>query len=96
LRRVCLYDVAFRLHENRWNGTVSPQLVVHRVFDADERYEELRAWFAEQWLCGEAGWAPEARVVFEELRLGDGVRRSLLESEAFRKMLDEPPLAQAA
>ncbi len=26
------YDVAFRLEENHWNGTVSPQLVVRRVF----------------------------------------------------------------
>jgi single-stranded-DNA-specific exonuclease len=96
LRRVGRYDVAFRLHENRWNGTVSPQLVVRRIFDADERYEELRRWFADQWLRGEAGWAPEARAVFEELELADGVRRSLLESTAFRRMLDEPPLAQAA
>ena len=96
LRRVGRYDVAFRLQENRWNGTVSPQLVVRRIFDADERYEELRRWFADQWLRGEAGWAPEARAVFEELELADGVRRSLLESTAFRRMLDEPPLAQAA
>ena len=42
-RRAGRYDVAFRLQENRWNGTVSPQLVVRRVFDADERFEELRA-----------------------------------------------------
>ncbi len=27
------YDVAFRLEENRWNGTSAPQLVVRRVFD---------------------------------------------------------------
>ena len=36
------YDVAFRLKENRWNGTVAPQLVVRRVFDAPDGYEELR------------------------------------------------------
>src|SRR5215470_5964895 len=48
-RRVGRYDVAFRLQENRWNGTVSPQLVVRRIFDTDERFEDLRAWFAEQW-----------------------------------------------
>ena len=42
------------------------------------------------------GWAPEARAVFDELELADGVRRSLLESTAFRRLLDEPPLAQAA
>ena len=44
LRRPGRYDVAFRLQENRWNGTVSPQLVVRRVFDASERFEELRHW----------------------------------------------------
>src|SRR5207237_1150096 len=41
LRRVGRYDVAFRLQENHWNGTVAPQLVVRRVFDADDRFEEL-------------------------------------------------------
>ena len=43
LRRVGRYDVVFRLEENRWNGTVAPQLVVRRVFDADDRYDELVA-----------------------------------------------------
>src|SRR5919201_2142638 len=38
-RRAGRYDVAFRLQENRWNGAVSPQLVVRRIFDSDERYE---------------------------------------------------------
>src|SRR4029077_3362745 len=38
------FDVAFRLEENRWNGTVSPQLVVRRIFGADARYDELRDW----------------------------------------------------
>src|SRR3954447_1081033 len=38
------YDVAFRLSENRWNGTVSPQLVVRRVFGAAPRFDELREW----------------------------------------------------
>src|SRR6202035_572835 len=60
-RRVGHYDVAFRLQENRWNGTVSPQLVVRRIFDTDERYEGLRAWFAEQWRRGEAAWTPEVQ-----------------------------------
>jgi single-stranded-DNA-specific exonuclease len=89
-RRIGRYDVAFRLQENRWNGTVAPQLVVRRVFDAPERFEELRRWLAEQWRAGEAAWTPEARVVFEELELVDGVRRSLLESEFFRALLAEP------
>src|SRR5262249_7707985 len=40
------YDVAFRLEENRWNGTVAPQLVVTRVFDAEPRVRELWGWLA--------------------------------------------------
>jgi single-stranded-DNA-specific exonuclease len=98
-RRLGHYDVAFRLEENRWNGTVAPQLVVRRIFDTDERYEELRAWFAGQWRLGEAGWSPEARAVFEELGLAEGgPQRSLLESAAFRRLLEEgpPELAKAA
>ncbi len=95
-RRIGLYDVAFRLQENRWNGTVSPQLVVRRIFDTGERYEELRSRFAELWRGGEAIWTPEARSVFEELELGEGGRRSLLESESFRRLLETPPLAEAA
>jgi single-stranded-DNA-specific exonuclease len=99
LRRPGRYDVAFRLTENRWNGTVSPQLVVRRVFDANERFEELRRWLADEWGRGEPGWSPDARTIFEELELvGDGARRrSLLESTAFRRLLEEPrPLAAAA
>jgi single-stranded-DNA-specific exonuclease len=90
-RRVGRYDVAFRLQENRWNGTVAPQLVVRRIFDADERYEELREWLAAQWRAGEAEWTPEARRIFAELELAGGetdqLRRSLLESESFRRLL---------
>ena len=95
-RRVGQYDVAFRLQENRWNGTVSPQLVVRRIFDSDERYEELRSWFAEQWRRGESAWTPEVQAVFEELELAGGARRSLLESASFRALLEQAPLAQAA
>jgi single-stranded-DNA-specific exonuclease len=91
------YDVAFRLQENRWNGTVAPQLVVRRVFDAADGFEELRGWLAEQWRAGEAAWTPEARAVFGELELADGAKRSLLESESFRALLERrPPLAAAA
>jgi single-stranded-DNA-specific exonuclease len=86
-RRLGRYDVAFRLQENRWNGTVSPQLVVRRIFDADERYEELREWLASEWRAGEAAWTPEARRIFAELELEGGERRSLLESESFRRLL---------
>src|SRR5262245_22814092 len=99
LRRPGRYDVAFRLQENRWNGTVSPQLVVRRVFDANERFEELRSWLRGEWERGEAGWSPNARAIFGELELtGTGARRrNLLESEVFRRLLDErPPLAAAA
>jgi single-stranded-DNA-specific exonuclease len=86
-RRVGRYDVAFRLQENRWNGTVAPQLVVRRIFDADERYEELRAWLAREWRAGEEAWSDDGRRVFAELDL-DGVgRRSLLESQRFRELL---------
>jgi single-stranded-DNA-specific exonuclease len=95
-RRIGHYDVAFRLQENRWNGTVSPQLVVRRIFDTDERYDELRSYFAEQWRRGEGVWTPDVRAVFEELDLAGGAKRSLLESETFRAMLEAPPLAQAA
>jgi single-stranded-DNA-specific exonuclease len=91
------YDVVFRLQENRWNGVTSPQLVVRRIFDASRRYDELRDWLAAQWRAGEAAWTPEARAIFAELELADGAKRSLLESETFRALLDEAPvLAQAA
>jgi len=99
LRRIGRYDVAFRLQENHWNGTVAPQLVVKRVFDEDERMEELRARFAAQWK-GEAERTPEAEAIFAELELepGAATKRSLLESATFRALLgqEEPPLARAA
>jgi hypothetical protein len=89
LRRMGAYDVAFRLEENRWNGTVAPQLVVRRVFETHERYHDVRARFATEF--GEpAAWSEEAQRVFGELGL-DGespVWRSLLESETFRALLD--------
>src|SRR5205814_1176257 len=46
-RRDGRYDVAFRLQENHWNGTVSPQLVVRRVFDTDDRFDEVYGWLRE-------------------------------------------------
>ena len=82
------FDVAFRLKENRWNGTVAPQLVVRRLFDAAGSYEELRFWLAEQWKAGEAAWTPDARRIFAELDLAAGARRQLLESESFRALLE--------
>jgi single-stranded-DNA-specific exonuclease len=96
-RREARYDVAFRLQENRWNGIVSPQLVVRRVFDAHERCEELRDWLAEQWRAGETAWSDEARAIFAELGLSDGgPKRSLLESPTFRALLDGEPVAVPA
>jgi single-stranded-DNA-specific exonuclease len=91
-RQAGRFDLLFRLEENHWNGTVAPQLVVRRIFDAPDRYDELRGWLEGQWRLAEAERAPEASHVFAELELnGDvSVRRQLLESERFRALLAEP------
>jgi single-stranded-DNA-specific exonuclease len=97
-RAVGRYDVVFRLEANQWNGTVAPQLVVRRVLDAPERYESLRSWLADEWRRPAAERTPDAQAIFAELGL-DGetaIKRSLLESEAFRARLEEPELARAA
>src|SRR5438067_1314604 len=98
LRPDVLYDVAFRLEENHWNGTVAPQLVVRRVFASAPRYCELREWFAQEWVKPAAARDPDAAAVFAELGLDDGAaRRDLLESARFRALLAaDPPLARAA
>jgi hypothetical protein len=87
----CL-DVAFRLKENHWNGTVAPQLVVRRLFDTPEGYLELRERLAELWRQGKSAWTPEAHRIFGELGLEtEGERRRkkpLLESETFRALLE--------
>jgi len=95
-RRDGTFDVAFRLQENRWNGTVAPQLVVRRIVDSDERYHVLRERLAAEWEAGERAWSIDARAIFAELGLGDGVQRSLYESETFRELLDEPGLLRQA
>jgi single-stranded-DNA-specific exonuclease len=97
-RRPGRWDVAFRLEENHWNGTVAPQLLIRRIFDADDRFTELRDWLAGLWRSGEGSWTPQARAIFEELELGASppARRHLLESAAFRALLAEPSLARAA
>ncbi|HSO02668.1 MAG TPA: DHHA1 domain-containing protein, partial [Gaiellaceae bacterium] len=87
VRRPVQYDIACRLKENRWNGTIAPQLVVRRLFDAPDGYEELRARLAELWKAGEEAWTSDARAVFAELELAAGARRQLYESEAFRALL---------
>ncbi len=98
LRPDAPYDVAFRLEENHWNGTVAPQLVVRRVFPSAARYPELRAWLAEEWRKTAGARDPEGAAIFAELGVVDGgPRRDLLESPRFRALLAaEPPLARAA
>ena len=97
-RRPGSYDVAFRLGANRWNGTVTPQLVVREIFDTPERYHELRRSLLAEWRAGPDAWSPWARAVFSELGLEQGAKawRPLLESPAFRAALAEEPLAAAA
>jgi len=96
LRPDALYDVGFRLEENRWNGTVAPQLIVRRVFPTASRYLELREWLASEWRKPAAARNPEAVAIFGELGLADGGRRDLLESARFRELLEAEPLARAA
>ena len=98
LRAEGLFDVACRLKENHWNGTVAPQLVVRRLFDSHERYEELRDWLGGLWLAGEDAWTPEARRIFDELGVAtaNGRRRQLFESETFRMLLEPEVLPRAA
>jgi single-stranded-DNA-specific exonuclease len=94
-RRVGRYDVAFRLQANHWNGTVAPQLLVRRVFDADDRFGELYAWLRAQWEAPARD--SHAQAVFDELELeAGGTWRHPLESEAFRALLVEPALLRAA
>ncbi len=98
LRADGLFDVACRLKENHWNGTVAPQLVVRRLFDTPEEYEALRARFVELWKAGQGAWTPDAARVFDELGLEEdgGRRRQLLESETFRDLLGREALPRAA
>jgi single-stranded-DNA-specific exonuclease len=94
-RRVGRYDVAFRLQENRWNGTVAPQLVVRRVFDADDRFDELYEWLRGQWNA--AARDAQAEAIFAELAVEQGgPKRHPLESQTFRALLAEPALLRAA
>jgi single-stranded-DNA-specific exonuclease len=94
-RRPVRYDVAFKLAANHWNGTVSPQLVVKRIFDTPDRFDDLRLGLVAEWKAGPAAWSDFARAVFTELGVADGGSwRSLVESETFLAALKEPmPLA---
>ncbi len=87
-RRAGAYDLAFRLQENTWNGTTAPQLVIRRIFETPDRYAELRERFATEWRSQEL--SPEGQAVFAELGLEEGGGwRSLLESETFRRLLED-------
>jgi single-stranded-DNA-specific exonuclease len=96
-RREGRYDVVFSLEENHWNGTVAPQLVVREILDSADSYPRLRSWLREEFAKPEAERDSSAAAIFTELGLADGSsRRSLFESEAFRRLLEEEPLAEAA
>jgi len=97
LRRAGHYDLAFKLEANQWNGTVSPQLNVRHLFDADDRYVERREWLKGEWRKPAEARDPDAAAIFEDLALTEGGgRRHLLESERFLALLAEPGLARAA
>ncbi len=94
-RRAGRYDVAFRLQENHWNGTVSPQLLVRRVFDADDRFDEVYTWLRAQWQAQPRD--AQAQAIFDELEVEEGgPKRHPLESETFRALLEQPALLRAA
>jgi single-stranded-DNA-specific exonuclease len=96
-RRTGRYDVAFRLEENRWKGTIAPQLMIRRIFDADDRFEDLYAWLRREWEAERR--SATAQAVFDELAVTrGGARRHPLESPTFRSLLvEEPqPLSRAA
>src|SRR6266699_4119347 len=88
-RREGRWNVAFRLQENRWNGTVSPQLVVRGIFAAEARFEELRDWLVAEYRKPPDARDGEATAIFAELEIdGAGLgRRHLFESERFRALL---------
>ena len=63
--------------------------------DIDEQLEQLRDRFADEWRAERL--SPEAEQIAEELALErGGPWRSLLESETFRMLLEEPPLLRRA
>ena len=93
------YDVAFRLEENRWNGTVAPQLVVRRVFPAAPGFDPLRDWLVGEYRKPASARDAEAQAIFAELEIEEvGLgRRHLLESARFRALLaGRPALPRAA
>ena len=97
-RRPGRYDVAFKLDANRWNGTVTPQLVVREIFATPERYEELRRTLMAEWQARPEHRSPLAQAIFAELGLDDGADgwRPLVESPTFLAALADEPMAAAA
>jgi single-stranded-DNA-specific exonuclease len=95
-RREVRHDVLFRLEENRWNGTVAPQLVVRQILETPERHESLREWLADEFRKDRGVRDSTAQAIFDELGLeAGGPRRQLLESDGFRTLLAEEPPAVA-
>ena len=95
-RREVRHDVLFRLEENRWNGTVAPQLVVRQILETPERHESLREWLTEEFRKDQGARDATAQAIFDELGLeAGGPRRQLLESDGFRALLAEEPAAVA-
>ena len=88
-RRDARFDVAFRLKQNRWNGTVSPQLVVRRVFDTAGAYDELRPGSRSSGGRARPRGRPRRAAIFDELAIeGAAGKRQLLESPTFRVLLE--------
>jgi single-stranded-DNA-specific exonuclease len=95
-RREVRHDVLFRLEENRWNGTVAPQLVVRQILETPDRRESTREWLAEEFRKDRGARDATAQAIFDELGLEAGSpRRQLLESDGFRALLAEEPPAVA-
>src|SRR5205814_10637252 len=98
-RRELRFDIAFRLEENHWNGTVAPQPGVRRVFDGKPRYRELRDCLAGLLRERADGWPPAVAASVGELELGANQprRRHVVESATSRRRPEvRPGLAEAA
>ena len=80
-------NIACRLKENRWNGTIAPRLVVRRLFDTHRPATRSCEHIGLLWKAGEDAWTSEARGSSPSCRLAGGARRQLYESEAFRTLL---------
>ena len=63
-RREVRHDVLFRLEENRWNGTVAPQLVVRQILETPERHESLREWLAGEFRKDAGARDASAQTIF--------------------------------